>query len=306
MVTAKSPGTTTITAKTINGLTDNSTITVIGAPTITPTIIPTSIPQPTKQPTVIPTAIPTKQPTVIPTQKPTATPTKQPTIIPTATPTRSLIYKFNYDENNLKPKMTCNTYTATDRTRLEALLWQAVDRAGRGTRAGVVEAARFLVGGLNYKVPYLGPKTVNSELGRYDKLGLNIGNSKAWGCQVSGWTQGMDCTHFVYWAIINGGLQVSTVNPQKSAVPFKDNVDKVRVGDFLLTLSDGSVSWTYSHTAIIIGEDNNYFYVAEAKGIGTGVIKLSKANLPLKKQEYGMVSTGQYPSDGKITNMWNE
>ena len=88
--------------------------------------------------------------------------------------------------------MTCNTYTAQDKATLDAKLKQVVAEAGRGTRAGVVAAARFLVGGLDYKVPYLGPKTVNTALGRYKKVGLNIGQDGAWGCSVSGWKQGMD------------------------------------------------------------------------------------------------------------------
>jgi len=226
----------------------------------------------------------------------------EPYIIPTGSPGS---YTFTYNENNPKPAISCGGFTPEDRTRLEASLQQAVSAVGWGTRAGVVEAARFLIGGLNFQVPYQGPKSGNPEIGRYEKVGLNIGNDKAWGCSVSGYTQGMDCTNFVYWALINGGLSRNIVRPQSSAVSLRDNVDRVGVGDFLLTLSNGSVSWTYSHTAMIIGEDDSYFYVAESKGTGTRMIKLAKASLPSKNQEYGMVSIGQYPSEGKVTNMWN-
>jgi len=282
VVTAKSPGKTTITAKTVNNRIAVAEFTVEGEGT-------TSIVKPTNIPTITP--IPTTRPLI---------PTKTPT------PVKKMIYIFKYDENNRKPMMKCDTYTAQDRVYLEKLLEQTVNEAGRGTRAGVVAAARFLVGGLDYKVPYLGQKRVDSTLGIYNKLGLNIGNSKAWGCLVSGWTQGLDCTHFVSWALVNGGLSWSEVRPQLGAVPLRENVSRVRPGDFLLTLSDGSVSWTYSHTSIVIAVDSDYIYVAEEKEIGLVVSKVSKSDLPSRSSNLGMVSFGKYPSDGKMTNMWNE
>ena len=84
--------------------------------------------------------------------------------------TDKLVYHFKYDISNTKPFMKCNTYTAQDKARLDAKLAQAVNEAGRGSRAGVVAAARFLVGGLDYKVPYEGGVY-------YNKGGLNIGQN---------------------------------------------------------------------------------------------------------------------------------
>ena len=276
LVTAKKTGTTTLNITTANNLSD------------TATVIVTSSADSFAQTTPVPPS---------PTQEPT------PMLVPTL---EQRLWTFEYDVNNTKPFIKCSTYTASDRARLESLLTQAVNAVGRGTRAGVVEAARFLSGGMKYKVSYRGTSKVDSTLGRYYKLGLNIANSKGWGCNVSGYTQGMDCTNFVYWAVKNGGLSSGSVGIHSGAVPLAQNVNKVRVGDFLLTLSDGSVSWTYAHTTIVIGVDSNFIYIAEQTSWGTRVSKVSKSNPPAKKSEHGMVSFGNYPSEGRVTDMWNE
>ena len=213
-----------------------------------------------------------------------------------------LIYDFVYDVNNTKPFMQCGTYTIYDKILLDEKLKNSIIQAGYGTRAGVVEAARFLVGGLSYKVPYLGPKKVDFSLGRYQKLGLNIGNSSSWGCRVSGWTQGMDCTNFVDWAFIQNGMKLKNVYGMGNTYRLIDVVNQIRVGDLLLTPNDES----FSHVGIIIGIDNENIYVAEAttgKINAIVVTKLSKNNLP-KKGSLSIAKLYNYDRDGNITNMW--
>ena len=213
-----------------------------------------------------------------------------------------LIYDFVYDVNNTKPFMQCGTYTIYDKILLDEKLKNSIIQAGYGTRAGVVEAARFLVGGLSYKVPYLGPKKVDFSLGRYQKLGLNIGNSSSWGCRVSGWTQGMDCTNFVDWAFIQNGMNLKNVYGMGNTYRLIDVVNQIRVGDLLLTPNDES----FSHVGIIIGIDNENIYVAEAttgKINAIVVTKLSKNNLP-KKGSLSIAKLYNYDRDGNITNMW--
>lgn len=218
----------------------------------------------------------------------------------------NLVYHFKYDENNTKPFMKCNTYTEGDRIRLEAQLKTAIAVAGYGTRAGVVEAARFLVGALDYKVPYLGPKTIDTRLGRYSKVGLNIGKKDGWGCQVSGWTQGMDCTNFVWWAFSQNGLSISpygTSNTGKTV----DELSKIRVGDLLLSpCSSGECRSDFSHVGIIIGIDNNYIYVAESTTGKINAIITSKwpRNNMNKTGKFSVVKHVTYASDGNLTNMW--
>ena len=222
--------------------------------------------------------------------------------------TDKLVYHFKYDENNTKPYMECNTYTKEDKVRLDAMLKKVVDEAGYGTRAGVVAAARFLVGGLDYKVRYLGPKSVNPVLGSYSKEGLNIGQSNAWGCRVSGWIQGMDCTNFVSWAFAQNGIKSFPYSNTYSKV--REVIDKIKVGDLLYkpcnTAATCAGNYKLSHVGIIIGVDDKYFYVAEAtegKYEAIVVTKWEKNNMP-SSGEFSIVHFFDYASDGNVTNMW--
>lgn len=216
--------------------------------------------------------------------------------------TNKLAYDFKFDRYNTKPFISCNTYNLSDRVVLESKLKRAVSDAGYGTRAGVVEAARFLVGGLDYKIPYLGPKTVNFNLGRYPNVGLNIGHNEGWGCSVSGWTQGMDCTNFVEWAFVQAGLRSGNVYSQSNIYNLTEVINRLKVGDLLLTPKDDS----FSHVGIIIGIDNSNIYVAESTTGNINAIvvtTLSKSNLP-RSGSLSKAKLYSYPGDGVLTNMW--
>ena len=221
-----------------------------------------------------------------------------------------LIYHFKYDENNLKEKMSCNTYTVEDKVELDEKLKKAVEEAGYGTRAGVVEAARFLVGNLDYKVPYMGTKAENDAIGRYKKVGLNIGTSGAWGCNVSGYIQGMDCTNFVMWAFYQNGIDTHPYSHGHNDT--NSVVNALRVGDLLFTPCDNDCDPKFKyglmHVGIIIGVDENFFYVAEATTgsiNATVVSKWDKNNMP-KRGKFSQAKIFNYASDGNITNMWVE
>ena len=210
-----------------------------------------------------------------------------------------LVYHFEYDENNLKPYMKCNTYTSQDRIELNAKLQQVVNEAGYGTRAGVVEAARFLVGALKYKVPYVGAS-------RYNEKGLNIGKSNAWGCSGVG----LDCFYFVYWALSQNGLPLGALYSGKK-LKTREVIDQIKVGDYIYTPCEQTECknrYNIDHIGLIIGIDDNHFYIAEET---TGsinalvVTKWDKYNMPIKGK-FSVVRLIDYPSDGNLTNMWVE
>ena len=216
-----------------------------------------------------------------------------------------LVYHFKYDENNTKPFMECGTYTEFDRIKLNVKLKEAVNQAGYGTRAGVVEAARFLVGALDYKVPYLGQKSVNSSLGVYDVVGLNIGQSGAWGCRISGWVQGMDCTHFVNWAFVQNGMRTPSYSSTYSNI--KEAVTKAKVGDFFYKkcssecINDSGLS----HIGMVIGIDSKNFYVAEATTGNINAIVVTKLEKnSIEKSKFDYIHYTKYNSEGNVTNMW--
>lgn len=214
-----------------------------------------------------------------------------------------LVYQFVYDSGNTKPFIKCNSYNANDRSRLENILKQAVSEAGYGTRAGVVEAARFLVGGLEYKIPYLGPKSHDSRLGRYNQVGLNIANNTGWGCSFSDWTQGIDCTNFVAWAFIQAGLKVNGVYSTTNVYKIKDVVDRLQVGDLLLTPGEDR---EFTHVGIIIGIDSSSIYVAEATTGNINAVvttRMDKNNLPTSGK-FSKARLYEYQENGNVTNMW--
>ena len=221
--------------------------------------------------------------------------------------TDKLVYHFKYDEKNTKPYMKCDTYTASDKVRLDSILKQVVSEAGYGTRAGVVAAARFLVGGLDYKVYYQGPKKGLIEVGSYQKVGLNIGQKDAWGCTVSGYVRGMDCTNFVSWAFYQNGIKDNVY--KNNYKPVRDVINQVRVGDLLYTPCTASVcknDTKTDHVGIVIGIDDNNIYVAEATTGNINAIvvtKLNKHNMP-SRGKFSVVYFYKYSSDGNVTNMW--
>ena len=208
-----------------------------------------------------------------------------------------LVYHFKYDPGNTKPFMRCNTYTAQDKAILDAKLKQVIEEAGRGTRAGVVAAARFLVGALDYKVPYQGGVY-------YNKVGLNIGQANAWGCS----SKGLDCYSFVAWARAQNGLPDDGFygGTKYSTAASRDNI---RVGDYLLTPCSSSScknAFKINHIGIVIGIDETSIYVAENKTAGVDalvVTRLDKNNLP-RSGNLSLVRHINYASDGNLTNMW--
>lgn len=214
-------------------------------------------------------------------------------------------YTFKYDNN--KKKFSCDSYSENDKRDLESKLVQAINNVGYGTRAAVVEAARFLVGGLNYTIPYLGLKneTIDPEriMGLYTKVGLNIANSNGWGCKVNGLTQGMDKSSFIKWAFINAGV---TLVDDYATTKTSDNINKIKPGDLLLTSCKESCdeSNKYSDLGIVIGIDSNKMYVAEVStSNGLIITELDKKKMP-SDGKFAMVSLYNYESEGKLTNMW--
>lgn len=212
-------------------------------------------------------------------------------------------YKFNYTSN--KPVIKCDSYTQNERQNLESKLVKAINDAGNGTRAGVVEAARFLIGGLNYKIPYLALKNTAIDpdqiLGLYDKIGLNVANSNAWGCKVNGLTQGMNSASFIKWAFINAGV---TYDDNYITVDTKSNFDKIKPGDIVLTAcKDSCGNNKYSNSGLVIGIESNKIFVAHFFSNGITMTELNKSKLP-KDGTFALVSLYDYANEGNLTDMW--
>ncbi len=220
----------------------------------------------------------------------------------------------DFGEN--KPKMTEISYTDEDWDRMETELKERVEKAGFGTRAGAVEAALYLAS-LDYAVPYRGtPYDTNAS--DYLKIGLN----RNWGTRVKlskdvsaygkvykkgkKYMCGMDCSAFVSWAFINGGvleegkgaggpvtnkytkdpgslpgkMQTALNYSHTRAHPITNVVDIVEPGDIVLSygtrtyysngIKNEKKDWT--HVGIVVGVDENNIYVANSSS-GAGKVE---------------------------------
>ena len=243
--------------------------------------------------------------------------------------------------NSKKKYLGCNIYSKKDNDLLDEILKDRIDTVGYKTRAGVVEAARFLALEFPYKIKYFSENgrigerkyKVDGE-GRYYHEGLYLHSSrykdikyvqqgpKTWGCKMysrvahKSSANGFDCSGFISWVLLNGGFDVGDIGAGVSP-GIKDLTDygektifnskviasgKVKVGDLLSSEGPGG-----GHIAIIVGEDDKYYYVAESlwtsPNVGVVIIPYSKKNL-FKRYYYVMLMDSYYKEDGKLTKLW--
>lgn len=240
---------------------------------------------------------------------------------------------FNYNKSYL----TCGAYSSKEAELLDTILEDRIKDAGYGTRAGVVEAARFLTLEFPYRISYYwengrvhssGTHYVDGE-GRYYHKGLYLSidkyqtikgsllGPKMWGCKMTNlepdepyfirgvkYPNGLDCSGFVTWALLNGGFdvgdigayQLPSIGELKVLSKQLINSDTIKVGDLLNFKG---------HIALIVGIDNNNFYVAESlNDIGGLVVKTYSKTKVNNTFKYVVLMDKVYKDDGNITNMW--
>lgn len=245
--------------------------------------------------------------------------------------------------NNKKPFLSYKQYTEEEAKILDEYLFYQIDEAGYGTRAGVVAAARFLSLEFEYRIPYF---VENGRLthfnhqrpycdgeGRYFHRGLFLSEDKyddleksvagpmMWGGYIREWSEdngiirnGLDCSGFVCWCLINGGFDttgdigggLSEGLPTLSDYGVSQEITmellesgKVKAGD-LIGL-DG-------HIGIIIGVDDEHVYVADTLYHSKGLLATEFTYEELVYYsdwthiyDYTEVYEGK---EGNYTNMW--
>ena len=240
--------------------------------------------------------------------------------------------------NNKKPYLPCGKYNKEENDILDTILKDRINDAGYKTRAGAVEAARFLALEFPYKIRYFSENgrgstnQVDGE-GRYYHVGLYLDKSRfsgikkrlagpqTWGCQLYSRPSkgkrmnGLDCSGFVSWVLLNGGFDVGDIGAGLAphldltdyGVRTRFNADivksnKVKVGDLL---SSGGING--GHIAIIAGEDDNYYYVAESlwtpPNVAVIIKPYSKKNI-FERYFYVMFMDSYYKEDGNLTKLW--
>lgn len=188
----------------------------------------------------------------------------------------------------------------TNLAEFNALIESNVDKAGYGTRAGVVAAAVTLIAelGNNYgvKVPYFWGG------GHYD--GVVIGALDTWGstqCHTYANNTsynycGLDCSGFVPWAIKNGGFNMV----QNLAGNFKNlpGVKKVSLSNKPV-LEPGDLLESTEHIVLVVGieESSGNYICAEASGNSAGVLFTRR---PFNSSSYwGVKMDGYYENNAR-------
>lgn len=170
--------------------------------------------------------------------------------------------------------------------------------------------------------------------GRYYKKGLYLSDSKKndivsswkgpaiWGCNLMNLERnekygyymgklmpnGLDCSGFITWTLKNAGYDPGDVgageDPNRDGqctdlgefVKLSENINDIKVGDLL--------NW-WGHIAMLIGIDNDTYYVAESLSYIGGVRAMiySREEL-LDTFEYMVKMDSYYKEDGNLTKYW--
>lgn len=248
----------------------------------------------------------------------------------------------NVETNSKKDYIPCEAYTEEEEKLLDAALKDRVNTAGYGTRAGVVAAAIFLGLEFEYRIPYFfesgrlvnhsGARHVDGE-GRYYHEGLYLTTAnyaelepgatyvgpKPWGCKLKNGTSkygyvagrmypnGLDCSGFISWTLLNGGFDVGDVGAGDNTYRDDDlydlgekrtltmdmlNGDEIKPGDLIAY---------WGHMAMVIDRDENNIYIAESLPMTKGVI-IKKYTKAKAKQIFVnvMLMDEVYKSDGNL------
>ncbi len=257
----------------------------------------------------------------------------------------NLIASMPKEFDTSKPYLTCKVYTQDEAAMLDKILESRIADAGYGTRAGAVAAARFLTLEFPYKISYFwengrlsgtGTHIVDGE-GRYYHKGLYLDESKVaglkegakltgpaiWGCDlknyetdppyfVSGrkYPNGLDCSGFVSWSLYNGGLDVGDIG----AGDLPSDGQLTDVGDFRVLTDEliasgkikvGDLFNIFGHISILVGEDEENYYIAESLNTYRGVVLRKYAKTKVGNYfTHVVLMEGVYKGDGNLTNLW--
>lgn len=246
------------------------------------------------------------------------------------------LYTLPHIDNN-KEYLGCRVYSENDAKTLDEALLFKINNAGYKTRAGVIAASRFLTLEFKYRIKYFyengrlnnyAEKEYVDGEGRYYHKGLYLNENKfkeiksslygpsIWGCPLYSKLfkreeiNGLDCSGFIAWAFLNGGFNIGDSG---AGIDFErdDDLDdfgtkmKISKSEFDKTkVKVGDLISRYGHIGIIIGIDNNYYYIAEALDYDLHVINYTEEDLIKSDWLYVQLMDEYYKKDGNLTNMW--
>ena len=209
-----------------------------------------------------------------------------------------------------KKYISCGQFSQEEADMLDQILFDRVETAGYGTRAGVLAAARFLTLEFSYRVHYFyengrlnnyAPYEYVDGEGRYYHRGLYLNQSKynelsssfvgpaMWGCDLQNYTDwgpyvtgkyypnGLDCSGFVTWALLNGGFDIGDIGAgtDDEHYDLTDLGTKVTITEELMKsgkVKAGDLIGLNGHMAILAGWDDSNYYIAESLNTTGGVV----------------------------------
>ncbi|MGM9834173.1 MAG: hypothetical protein ACI31M_00110 [Bacilli bacterium] len=247
--------------------------------------------------------------------------------------------EFDYN----KKHMSCNIYSEDDARLMDEILEYRISTAGYGTRAGVVAAGRFLTLEFPYRIHYFfengrihesSPHYCDAE-GRYYHKGLylhkykykdvekSVAGPATWGCNITNYEpypprytpltkmpNGLDCSGFVSWALLNGGFDVGDIGAGESAYKHQltDRGEYTPLTKELIksgTIKTGDLFNYSGHIALLIGQDEKNYYIAESlPGLNGLVAKTYPKDKVTKTFTHVVLMDVLYKEDGNLTDMW--
>lgn len=239
--------------------------------------------------------------------------------------------------NNDKPYLTCKLYTSEEENILDNALKFKIKNAGYKTRSAVVASARFLTLEFKNRISYFyengrlnnyGNQDYADGEGRYYHEGLYLTENKfktikasvngpsPWGCPLyvdlfkREEKNGLDCSGFVSWALLNGGFDIGDVGAGIDEERTDDLDDlgtkmKVDVDNFDESkIKVGDLFSRYGHIGILIGKENNTYYIAEALDYDLHVLTMTKEEILESEWLYIILMDSLYKEDGNLKEMW--
>lgn len=249
--------------------------------------------------------------------------------------------KFDKNKSNL----TCKRYSKKDSEKLDKILENRIENVGGyGTRAAVVESMRFLLLDFPYQIEYFfengrlegGVHKADGE-GRYYHKGLYLDESKfknlkytyagpaIWGCPLMNYEDwgttfkrgtykpnGLDCSGFVSWTIVNGGFDIGD---RGAGDNLEDNTEINDIGGEKVDTSvelfksgkvkAGDLLGIWGHIAIVAGIDKEHVYVAESFWTYGGPV-INTYTFAEATDEFvqAVLLDNLYKDDGGYTDMW--